>query len=132
MKVAESISRYAELCGEDRLRLVVRNGRAQPRKVVISGMAVPVQAPAPAGRGSTGRRSAGPLERTRSPAKVRTRKTKGAGSRTARLAMAYKQAHTAQQRWRKVNAPHLVRLIREGVRFKDGKIAPSAGPQLPL
>jgi hypothetical protein len=39
--------------------------------------------------------------------------------------MAYKLIETAQKRWRKVNKPHLVRLIREGVPFKDGKSVPS-------
>ena len=64
------------------------------------------------------------IESVFSPAKVRTRKTKGAGSRAAGLAMAYKLVASAQQRWRKFNAPHLVRLVREGVRFVDGRIAP--------
>lgn len=77
-------------------------------------------------------RTSNVIESIFSPAKVRTRKTKGAGSRTAGLAMAYKLVSSAQGRWRKVNAPHLVRLLREGVRFKDGKIVPSAGSELPL
>lgn len=76
-------------------------------------------------------RTSNVIESVFSPAKVRTRKTKGAGSRTAGLAMAYKLVSSAQRRWRKVNAPHLVRLLREGVRFKDGKIVPSAGSELP-
>jgi transposase-like protein len=76
-------------------------------------------------------RTSNVIESVFSPAKVRTRKTKGAGSRTAGLAMAYKLVSSAQGRWRKVNAPHLVRLLREGVRFKDGKIVPSAGTGLP-
>jgi hypothetical protein len=71
------------------------------------------------------------IESVFSPAKVRTKKTKGAGSRSAGLAMAYKLVSSAQRRWRKVNAPHLVRLVREGVRFKDGKIVPSAGATVP-
>ncbi len=65
------------------------------------------------------------IESIFSPAKVRTRKTKGAGSRQAGLAMAFKLVETAQRRWRKVNAPHLVRLVREGVRFADGEIMPT-------
>lgn len=76
-------------------------------------------------------RTSNVIESVFSPAKVRTRKTKGAGSRTAGLAMAYKLVSSAQQRWRKVNAPHLVRLLREGVRFKDGKPVPSAQGTLP-
>jgi hypothetical protein len=45
--------------------------------------------------------------------------------------MACKLVSGAQKRWRKVNAPHLVRLVREGVRFNDGKIVPSAGATVP-
>ena len=76
-------------------------------------------------------RTSNVIESVFSPAKVRTRKTKGAGSRTAGLAMAYQFVSGAQGRWRKVNAPHLVRLLREGLRFKDGKIVPSADTELP-
>jgi hypothetical protein len=35
--------------------------------------------------------------------------------------MAFKLALAAQDHWRKVNAPHLVELVRVGVEFKDGK-----------
>jgi len=70
-------------------------------------------------------RTSNVIESVFSPAKVRTRKTKGAGSRAAGLAMAYKLVSSAQRRWRKANAPHLVRLVREGVRFKDGQIVPT-------
>jgi hypothetical protein len=38
--------------------------------------------------------------------------TKGPGSRVAGLAMAFKLIGAAQQRWRSVNAPHLVALVR--------------------
>jgi transposase-like protein len=76
-------------------------------------------------------RTSNVIESVFSPAKVRTRKTKGAGSRAAGLVMAYKLVSSAQGRWRKVNAPHLVRLLREGVCFKDGKVVPSAGMEMP-
>jgi putative transposase len=62
------------------------------------------------------------------PAKGRTKKTKGAGSRKAGLAMAYKLITTARERWRKINAPHLLELVVKGVRFKDG-IAVSTPPR---
>jgi len=76
-------------------------------------------------------RTSNVIESVFSPAKVRTKKTKGAGSRRAGLAMAYKLVSSAQRRWRKVNAPHLVRLIREGVRFKDGKVVPTVEAKMP-
>jgi transposase-like protein len=66
-------------------------------------------------------RTTNPIEAAFAPAKGRTRKTKGAGSRQAGLAMAFKLIESAQQRWRKINAPHLVPLVREGVRFPDGQ-----------
>jgi putative transposase len=67
-------------------------------------------------------RSTNVIESVFSPVKVRTRKTKGAGSRQAGLAMAFKLVQAGERRWRKVNAPEWVRLVREGVWFKDGKI----------
>jgi len=46
--------------------------------------------------------------------------TKGAGSRRRGLVMAYKLLDAAEDRWRKVNSPELVALVRAGVQFKDG------------
>jgi Transposase, Mutator family len=48
------------------------------------------------------------------------RVTKGPGSRAAGVAMAFKLIESAQQRWRAVNAPHLVVLVRAGARFEKG------------
>jgi transposase-like protein len=62
------------------------------------------------------------IESTFATVRLRTRKTKGAGSRTAGLAMAYKLLDAAQVRWRCVNAPHLVALVRAGATFVDGFI----------
>ena len=44
----------------------------------------------------------------------------GPGSRAAGVAMAFKLIESAQQRWRAVNAPHLVALVRAGARFEKG------------
>ena len=46
--------------------------------------------------------------------------TKGAGSRTKGLLMAYKLLEMAQQRWRRLNGAHLLPLVRAGVTFIDG------------
>ena len=46
--------------------------------------------------------------------------TKGPGSKVAGLAMAYKLIEAAQDRWRSVNAPHLVALVRAGAKFDNG------------
>ena len=46
--------------------------------------------------------------------------TKGAGSRAAGLAMAFKLIQSAEQRWRAVNGPRLVALVRAGAVFEKG------------
>ena len=70
-------------------------------------------------------RTTNPIEAAFAPAKGRVKKTKGAGSRRAGLAMAFKLIESAQQRWRKINAPALVSQVREGVRFPDGRREPA-------
>jgi len=65
-------------------------------------------------------RTTNPIESPFATVKARTRTTKGAGSRSAALALAFKLALAAQDHWRKVNAPHLVALLRAGATFKDG------------
>ena len=51
------------------------------------------------------------IESTFSTVKLRTRVTKGSGSRAAGLAMAFELLEAAQQRWRSVNAANLVALF---------------------
>jgi putative transposase len=65
-------------------------------------------------------RTTNAIESGFSTVKARTRKTKGAGSRQAGLALAFKLILAAQERWRKVNAPHLMALVWAGVEFQDG------------
>jgi transposase-like protein len=66
-------------------------------------------------------RTTNPIESTFSTVKARTKKTKGAGSRKAGLAMAFKLLLAAETRWRRVNAPHLVALVKAGVEFPNGE-----------
>lgn len=66
-------------------------------------------------------RTTNPVESAFATVKARTRQTKGAGSRMAGLALAFKLILAAQDHWRKVNAPHLVALVQAGVQFKDGE-----------
>ena len=61
-----------------------------------------------------------PIESTFATVRLRTKVTKGPGSKTAGLAMAYKLIDAAQARWRAVNAPHLVALVRAGAKFEKG------------
>ena len=52
--------------------------------------------------------------------RLRQRVTKGAGSRTKGLLMAYKLLEMAQARWRKLDGAHLLPLVRAGITFVDG------------
>jgi putative transposase len=61
-----------------------------------------------------------PIESAFATVRHRTKVTKGPGSRAAGLAMAFKLIEAAQDRWRCVNAPHLVALARAGAVFRDG------------
>jgi transposase-like protein len=65
-------------------------------------------------------RTTNAIESTFATVRLRTNKTKGAGSRSAGLAMAFKLLEAAQARWRCVNAAHLVALVRAGATFVDG------------
>jgi transposase-like protein len=67
-------------------------------------------------------RTTNPIESTFATVRHRTRVTKGPGSKAAGLAMAFKLIEAAQTRWRAVNAPHLVALVRAGARFERGKL----------
>jgi putative transposase len=62
------------------------------------------------------------VESTFATVRLRTRVTKGPGSRAAGVAMAFKLIESAQARWRAVNAPHLVALVRAGAEFKNGEL----------
>jgi len=66
-------------------------------------------------------RTTNPIESTFATVKARTKKTKGAGSRKAGLAMAVKLLLAREQRWRRIYAPHLVALVKTGVEFPDGQ-----------
>jgi transposase-like protein len=68
-------------------------------------------------------RTTNPIESTFATVRHRTKITRGPGSRAAGLAMAFKLIMAAQDRWRAVNAPHLVALVRAGATFVNGKLA---------
>jgi transposase-like protein len=67
-------------------------------------------------------RTTNPIESTFSTVRHRSKVTRGPGSRAAGLAMAFKLIQAAETRWRAVNAPHLVALVRAGARFEAGKL----------
>ncbi len=60
--------------------------------------------------------------------RLRERATRGAGSRTKGLLMAFKLLDMAQLRWRRLDGAHLLPLVREGVKFADGVQVDSAKP----
>lgn len=51
----------------------------------------------------------------------------GAGLAAAGLGMAFKLIESAQDRWRAVNAPHLVALVRAGATFSNGQLGERPG-----
>jgi transposase-like protein len=65
-------------------------------------------------------RTTNPVESPFSTVRLRQRVTKGAGSRTKGLMMAFKLLEMAEQRWRKLNAAHLLPLVRANMKFVDG------------
>jgi len=67
-----------------------------------------------------------PIESTFATVRLRTRVTNGPGSRAAGLAMAFKLIEVAQDRWRSVNGPNLVALVRTGARFERGALVETA------
>jgi transposase-like protein len=74
-------------------------------------------------------RTTNPIESTFATVRHRTKVTKGPGSRAAGLAMAFKLIESAQDRWRCVNAPHLVALVRAGAPFINGKLVERPGEE---
>ncbi len=66
-------------------------------------------------------RTTNPIESSFATVRLRAQVTKGAGSKAAALAMAYKLLDAAQQRWRIFNGAALVGEVLEGTTFKDGK-----------
>jgi hypothetical protein len=66
-------------------------------------------------------KTSNPIESTFSTVRLRTKVTKGLGSRAAGLAMAFKLIEAAEDRWRYVNGAHLVALVRAGATFRKGR-----------
>jgi putative transposase len=59
--------------------------------------------------------------------RLRQRVTKGAGSRTKGLLMAYKLLAMAQARWRRLDGAHFLPLVQGGITFVDGVQQPTKG-----
>ena len=65
-------------------------------------------------------RTTNPIESTFATVRLRHRRTKGSGSRTACLAMVFKLVLAAEKRWRRLNGSALLPQVIRGVRFIDG------------
>lgn len=65
-------------------------------------------------------RTSNPLESMFSTVRLRTDKTKGAGTRLACLAMVFKLAQSAEKSWRALNGSKLIADVIAGVVFVDG------------
>ena len=71
-------------------------------------------------------RTTNPVESSFATVKLRTRVTKGAGSKAAALGMAFKLLKTAEERWRRFNGHELV--VLAGAQFTDGIRVPDEHP----
>lgn len=65
-------------------------------------------------------RTTNPIESTFATVRLRTRRTKGCGSRTACLTMVFKLAQCAERHWRRLNGKELIAEVIEGIKFVDG------------
>jgi putative transposase len=66
-------------------------------------------------------RTSNPIESTFATVRLRTYRTKGPGSRTAGLAMAFKLAEKAQSGWRRLNGHGKLQDLIDGIVFVDGE-----------
>lgn len=66
-------------------------------------------------------RTSNPIESGFPTVRARTKKTKDVGSRKAGLATAFKLLTGAERRSRRRDAPHLVALVKAGVKFPNGQ-----------
>jgi len=65
-------------------------------------------------------RTTNPIESTFATVRLRTRRTKGCGSRTACLTMVFKLAQCAERHWRRLNAKELIVEVIRGITFING------------
>lgn len=65
-------------------------------------------------------RTTNPIESTFATVRLRHRRTKGSGSRSACLAMVFKLVQGAEKKWRRLKGYQKIVLMLEGCVFKDG------------
>ena len=69
-------------------------------------------------------RTTNPIESTFATVRLRTKRTKGCGSRMACLTMVYKLTQSASKKWRLLNGSDLIPEVLQGTPFIDGIKAP--------
>ena len=67
-------------------------------------------------------RTTNPIESTYATVRLRTKKTKGCGSRMATLTMVFKLALEAQKTWRRLKGQEKIPLVMAGMRIVDGEL----------
>ena len=65
-------------------------------------------------------RSTNVIESTFATVRLRTKKTKGCGSRIATLTMVFKLVESAEKRWKKLRGYKKISQLLEGIQFQDG------------
>jgi putative transposase len=71
-------------------------------------------------------RTTNPIESTFATVRLRTKRTKGCGTRTACLTMVFKLMQSAQKRWRTLNGSERLPDVIQGIPFVDGVKRPKA------
>ena len=67
-------------------------------------------------------RTTNPIESTFSTVRLRTKKTRGSGSRKACLTMVFNLAESAQRGWRALCGSDLIPKVIDGIVFVDGEL----------
>jgi transposase-like protein len=71
-------------------------------------------------------RTTNPIESTYATVRLRTKRTKGCGSRMATLTMVFKLAREAEKTWRRLTGHEQIALVMAGRRFVDGELEEAA------
>jgi transposase-like protein len=71
-------------------------------------------------------RTTNPIESTFATVRLRTKRTKGSGTRTACLTMVFKLMQSAQKRWRTLNGSERIPDVIQGIAFINGVKQPKA------
>lgn len=66
-------------------------------------------------------RTTNPIESTFATVRLRTKKSRGCGSRDTTLAMVFKLLQTAQKRWKRIKGFKLLELVVNNIQFRNGE-----------